>query len=459
MKRLRNSWFKKIKIFVPVIIFVCVPLRGHHSDELNKLNELKEELRKERILRVNDKIAGYNKLKTLEMKVYSLEDKLTEKRADEIEQEEILSVLEEEKKKIESDFNILKNGRKEIEECLKSRRCEVKEKIQNGFPYKKGERLLKLNSAKDTAGFFGFLEEELLLWKKCDFWKGEADGKKAEIFRAGGIFAVYKSTGGVFGLLTKRVKKGRSEYRWREIQKKAEKKKFEKIFAAVRAGENIVPLPVDVTGGTVARAKAKSGGLWAWFVSGGPVMIAIALVALAVIIMTGERMLFFRKENIDADVLMDRVVSLWNKGLGLDAEKLCGETPGPVARMLAIALHKHKEGKKVMEEMLHQQHLEEIPRLSSRLSAIAVLAGVAPLLGLLGTVSGMISTFQVITYHGGGDPRLLAGGISEAMITTEFGLIVAIPALLLHSYLSGSADKIASDMEKNAVKLINSLPD
>jgi len=261
------------------------------------------------------------------------------------------------------------------------------------------------------------------------------------------------------GLLTKRVKKGRVEYRWREIQKRAEKKKFEKILTAIKAGENIVSTPVDITGGTSSGAKAKSGGLWAWFAAGGPVMIAIAFAALAVIVMTGERIVFFRKENIDADVLMDRVVSLWNKGLGPDAEKLCEDAPGPVARMLAIALHKRKEGKKVMEEMLHQQHLEEIPRLSSHLSAIAVLAGVAPLLGLLGTVCGMISTFQVITYHGGGDPRLLAGGISEAMITTEFGLIVAIPALLLHSYLSGSADKIASDMEKNAVKLINSLPD
>ncbi|MEA2081307.1 MAG: MotA/TolQ/ExbB proton channel family protein [Elusimicrobiota bacterium] len=459
MKRLRYLWLKKIKIFVSAMIFAGAPLWGNSSDELNELNELKEALRKERILRVNDKIAGYNKLKSLEMKVYSTEDKLQEMRVDEIEQEEILSNLEEEKKKIDGDLNVLKTGRKEIEECLKARIGEVEEKIKNGFPHKKNERLLKLNSVEGQSAFFSFLEEELLLWKKCDFRRGEADGKEAEIFRAGGIFAVYKSTSGVLGLLTKRVRKGKCEYRWREIQKRAEKKKIEKIFMEIKGGGNIVPLPVDVTGGTGASAKAKSGGLWSWFVSGGPVMIAIVLVALAVIIMTGERIVFFRNENIDADVLMDRVVSLWNKGLGHDAEKLCGETPGPVARMLAIALRKRQEGKKVMEEMLHQQHLEEIPRLSSHLSAIAVLAGVAPLMGLLGTVSGMISTFQVITYHGGGDPRLLAGGISEAMITTEFGLIVAIPALLLHSYLSGSADKIASDMEKNAVKLINSLPD
>jgi biopolymer transport protein ExbB len=71
----------------------------------------------------------------------------------------------------------------------------------------------------------------------------------------------------------------------------------------------------------------------------------------------------------------------------------------------------------------------------------------------------MIGTFQVITYHGAGDPRLLAGGISEALITTQAGLIIAVPALLLHNYLSTKADKIASDMEKNAVKLINSLPE
>ena len=86
---------------------------------------------------------------------------------------------------------------------------------------------------------------------------------------------------------------------------------------------------------------------------------------------------------------------------------------------------------------------------------ILMIAGVAPLLGLLGTVTGMIQTFDVITEFGTSDPKLLAGGIAVALVTTEQGLIVAIPCLLLGNLLSGWADRIKDDMEKGALKVIN----
>ncbi|MDZ7829410.1 MAG: MotA/TolQ/ExbB proton channel family protein [Halofilum sp. (in: g-proteobacteria)] len=88
-------------------------------------------------------------------------------------------------------------------------------------------------------------------------------------------------------------------------------------------------------------------------------------------------------------------------------------------------------------------------------SLILVIAAVSPLLGLLGTVTGMISTFEVITKFGTGDPKLLSGGISTALVTTELGLAVAIPALLIGNLLSGWADRIKDEMEKAALRMTN----
>ena len=88
---------------------------------------------------------------------------------------------------------------------------------------------------------------------------------------------------------------------------------------------------------------------------------------------------------------------------------------------------------------------------------LAVLGAVAPLLGLLGTITGMIETFRVITVHGAGDPRLMSGGISEALVTTEIGLGVAIPVLLVHTWLKRRADHVIGDMEEQAMHLVNTI--
>ncbi|OYY26023.1 MAG: flagellar motor protein MotA, partial [Sulfurovum sp. 17-42-90] len=88
-------------------------------------------------------------------------------------------------------------------------------------------------------------------------------------------------------------------------------------------------------------------------------------------------------------------------------------------------------------------------------SFVMVIAAVAPLLGLLGTVTGMITTFDTITEFGTGDPKLLSGGISEALVTTEFGLVVAIPLMLLGNLMSGWAQKIKDSMEQSALQVIN----
>ena len=102
-----------------------------------------------------------------------------------------------------------------------------------------------------------------------------------------------------------------------------------------------------------------------------------------------------------------------------------------------------------MEEAI----LKQLPRLERFLPTLSVFAAIAPLLGLLGTVTGMIETFQVITRFGTSDPKLMAGGISEALITTQLGLAVAMPIIIIHHFLERRVDKVVGDMEEKGLAL------
>jgi biopolymer transport protein ExbB len=108
-----------------------------------------------------------------------------------------------------------------------------------------------------------------------------------------------------------------------------------------------------------------------------------------------------------------------------------------------------------MENALQEAILKEIPPMERFLSTLGMLAAIAPLLGLLGTVTGMIDTFHVITMHGTGDPRLMSGGISEALVTTMLGLTVAIPLMLSQTLLNRTVENRIGEMEEKAVALVN----
>jgi biopolymer transport protein ExbB len=140
-----------------------------------------------------------------------------------------------------------------------------------------------------------------------------------------------------------------------------------------------------------------------------------------------------------------------------DAYNFASTHSGVVTKIVRVCLEHSKWSKKSAEKAIREILVEETPELDKNLSTLAVLAGAAPLLGLLGTVTGMIEVFNVITQYGTGDPKLLAGGISEALVTTQVGLVVAIPILLAHNYLSNRSENIQGDMQKHAVRILNRL--
>lgn len=128
---------------------------------------------------------------------------------------------------------------------------------------------------------------------------------------------------------------------------------------------------------------------------------------------------------------------------------------GSAARVVTATLRNLDRDKTHLEDIVSESILHESTRLNRFGSFIGMIAGVAPLLGLLGTVTGMIQTFDIITEFGTSDPKLLSGGIATALVTTELGLVVAIPCLLLGNLLSSWAERIKDDMEKGALRVIN----
>ncbi len=126
----------------------------------------------------------------------------------------------------------------------------------------------------------------------------------------------------------------------------------------------------------------------------------------------------------------------------------------PLGRIMQAYEENRTEDLETLQMRLDDAVLRELPKLESGLNIVKVLAAVAPLMGLLGTVIGMIVTFQAITLFGTGDPKLMAGGISQALVTTVLGLIAAIPLLLLHAFASGTARRLGQVLEQQSISLV-----
>ncbi len=215
-------------------------------------------------------------------------------------------------------------------------------------------------------------------------------------------------------------------------------------------------VPMDISAGGALQQLTHSLSLLGQIPSGGPIVWPILAVLAAGILIIIERIVFLVRKGMNSDRFMERIErrcieSDWDAGNGI-----CRDfSKKPLARVLQAGLEHFRLEREEMENALQEAILKEIPPMERFLSTLGMLAAIAPLLGLLGTVTGMIDTFHVITLHGTGDARLMSGGISEALVTTMLGLSVAIPLMLAQTLLNRAVDKNIGQMEEKAVTLVN----
>ena len=194
------------------------------------------------------------------------------------------------------------------------------------------------------------------------------------------------------------------------------------------------------------------------FARGGPVMWLLVLLGLVAVIIFIERALFLHRGQIRSTEFLNGIKNLLQKDRLMEALTVCEETPGPVAQVVKAGLRHADDDETAMRFAVQEAALAEIPVLERRISALAAIAQIAPLFGLLGTVLGMIRTFWL--FNQGGNyaiPSVLAGGMWEALLTTAAGLAVAIPAHVARHFLASRVRALVQDVEWAANELMRFL--
>jgi biopolymer transport protein ExbB len=188
---------------------------------------------------------------------------------------------------------------------------------------------------------------------------------------------------------------------------------------------------------------------------GGVIMWIILFLSVVAAILVIEKLLYFRKIRVDEERLINRLKSTLQKGHFDEALSICENNPSPITNLMKVGIeHRGYPPDTIKETILDAANLE-VPRLEKHLPALGTITHIAPLLGLLGTVTGNISAFGVLGRLGSvGDPGLLAKGIAEALLTTAAGLIVAIPAIIFYNYLVNKVNHTIIRLENRVNELV-----
>lgn len=213
--------------------------------------------------------------------------------------------------------------------------------------------------------------------------------------------------------------------------------------------------PVDPTLGDAHKVAATQETLVEHIEKGGEVGYAIIALAAAAFLVGLFKWIGLSLQRRPSEAKVNALLKAVSQRDETAIQKTAREIRGPAGDMLRLGVAHLKEPKELIEEVMFEKVLTTRLKLERFLPFISISAAAAPLMGLLGTVVGIIETFKTITVMGSSDVKSLSGGISAALITTEFGLIVAIPSLLLHAFLSRKAKGVQHSMETSAVALVN----
>jgi biopolymer transport protein ExbB len=207
----------------------------------------------------------------------------------------------------------------------------------------------------------------------------------------------------------------------------------------VNAQDGFVPFGVDVTRGQILALLIQHPNLRERIAQGAEIGYLIIALGILGLLLAGERLLTL--------TILSRKVS---SQLKADEPR----TDNPLGRVLKVYYDNKHVDVETLELKLSEAIIKETPKLQRFLLFLKIISVVAPLMGLLGTVTGMIQTFQAITLFGTGDPTLMAGGISQALVTTVLGLTVAIPIVLLHTIVSGRSRRIINILQEQSAGIV-----
>ncbi len=197
--------------------------------------------------------------------------------------------------------------------------------------------------------------------------------------------------------------------------------------------------------------------MWELILAGRSMMVPISLASLIALAVIIERAYVLRAKRIVVPEIAEAVETL---GVGRDlgvAYAICERRPGPFANIVKTGLDHADSDWTIIRDVLQESGRQEAIRLTRRLGMLETVAAVAPLLGLLGTVLGMIRMFGIASAGGLGNPETMSSGISEAMVTTAAGLIIGIPSLVAYNWLNGRAESIIFELEFYAAKVLSTL--
>jgi biopolymer transport protein ExbB len=271
------------------------------------------------------------------------------------------------------------------------------------------------------------------------------------LLRLGGVGALRVEAQNSFSMLLPQEGERGKVFSWQSNLQPEIQSAIEGVFNSSDSSKFLL-VPIDPLLSTVLskemahRTEKKLSENFQQFMQDGGILMypifSMLIIALALI---AERLFVLFRNGSVSNKKIEQILTLHGKG----------EFKGSLGKIASIIFNPEIKTREEAEKAVEAEFAKIVPNLENRLPIISVLGTTAPLMGLLGTVMGMIELFNVITLHGAADPKLLAGGISIALVTTEAGLSVAIPVHLLHTWLAGRVEKIIGRLDYAAMKLLS----
>lgn len=352
--------------------------------------------------------------------------------------------------------------------------------VMGDYPVGMNGRLIRLKQASEdaeknvpnTVGAVQNFMNDLLLRHELtytQFYGRETSqvGNRPDVnvnrLRLGTVFLgeVAQDNGEVQALLRSGALQGKI-FEWNATLPPEMATNIKQAVSQASGASTVVSIPLDVLQNKAVKNAITDTKELTWreefqafFKKGGIVMYPLMLVAIFALLLCLERFLVLSYRGHLSRRFNRKLNALVKENRYEDAAGLCLKKETSLSMVLFAVLNRARDKREDAERALQEALLREQPKLERRMGLLAAMGSIAPLLGLLGTVTGIITLFTVITEVGTNDARVLAGGISEALVTTETGLVIAIPVMILHGLLSEKIEKVTSEMYVQSTALLN----